>query len=129
MSLTTNTPSAGGWTVVPSAMRGTGDNTLGAVAASAPDDVWAVGNFLPDTANSNPDASLSLANHFDGKTWSAVPTPNAGPNFNTFFGVAAAGGKGTGPDQAVIQHWDGADWSVRARVPWSRRSPMARGGT
>lgn len=120
-SLTTNTPSAGGWSVVRSALRGTGDNSLGAVAASAPDDVWAVGNFLPDTATSNQDATLSLANHFDGKTWSAVPTPNTGANFNTLFGIAAKGGKAWAvgvrlnddfQDRALIEAWDGAHWTI-----------------
>jgi hypothetical protein len=120
-SLTTNTPSAGGWSVVRSALRGTGDNSLGAVAASAPDDVWAVGNFLPDTATSNQDATLSLANHFDGKTWSVVATPNTGADFDTLFGVAAKGGKAWAvgvrlnsdfQDRALIEAWDGAHWTI-----------------
>jgi hypothetical protein len=107
--------------VVPSALAGTNDNSLGAVAASSPDDVWAVGNFLPDTADSNQDATLSLANHFDGTTWSAVPTPNAGPNFDTFFGVAASGGKAWAvgvhldaafEDRALVEAWDGTKWSL-----------------
>ena len=106
---TTLTPGAAGWKVVRSPLLGTSDNSLGAVAASAPDDVWAVGNFLPDTASSNQDATLTLAAHFDGKTWSAVPTPNAGPNFNTLFGVAAAGGQASGgrcpPERQLRGPW------------------------
>jgi len=120
-SLTTNTPNSGGWKVVASALRGTNDNSLGAVAASSPSDVWAVGNFLPDTANSNQDATLSLANHFDGTAWSVVPTPNAGPNFNTLLGVAASGGKAWAvgvrlnsafQDRALVEAWDGTSWSI-----------------
>jgi hypothetical protein len=120
-SLTTTTPSAGGWHVVPSTLLGTNDNSLGAVAASSPSDVWAVGNFLPDTAASNQDATLSLANHFDGKTWSAVPTPNSGPNFDTLFGLAAKGGRAWAvgvsldsafQDRALIEAWDGSRWSI-----------------
>ena len=84
-----DTASSGGWSVVPSPLLGTNDNSLGAVAGSSPSDVWAVGNFLPDTASSNQDATLSLTDHFDGTTWTAVPSPNGGPNFNTLFGVAA----------------------------------------
>jgi len=92
-SFTTSTATSGGWSAVSSPLLGAGDNNLGAIAGSAPNDIWAVGNFLPDTATSNQDATLSLAAHYDGRTWTAVPTPNSGPNFNTFFGVAAAGGK------------------------------------
>jgi hypothetical protein len=121
VSSTTKTPSVGGWTVVSSPMRGTGDNSLGAIAASSPKDIWAVANFLPDTVTSNQDATLTLANHYDGTSWTAVPTPNAGPNFNTFFGVAAKEGKAWAVgvhlnDQyqrrALIEAWDGSKWSV-----------------
>ena len=59
-SFTTSTATSGGWSVVPSPLLGTNDNSLGAVAGSSPSDVWAVGNFLPDTATSNQDATLSL---------------------------------------------------------------------
>ena len=77
-SFTTSTASSGGWSVVPSPLLGTNDNSLGAVAGSSPSDVWAVGNFLPDTASSNQDATLSLTDHFDGTTWTAVPTASTG---------------------------------------------------
>jgi hypothetical protein len=121
VTYTTATPTSGGWTVVKSPLLGTNDNSLGAVAASAPNDVWAVGNFLPDTANSNQDATLSLTNHFDGTKWSPVPVPNAGPNWNTLYGVAASGGRAWAvgvkqnsnfEDRALVDTWDGTKWSV-----------------
>jgi hypothetical protein len=90
VSFTTHTNSTANWTVVPAPLLGTNDNSLGAVAGSGADDIWAVGNFLPDSPSSNQDATLSLAVHFNGTGWSTSPTPNTGPNFNTFFGVAAA---------------------------------------
>jgi hypothetical protein len=90
VTYTSHTESSDGWTVVPAPVVGTNDNSLGAVAAAASNDAWAVGNFLPDTPSSNQDATLSLAMHFDGTHWVSTPTPNAGPNFNTLFGVAAA---------------------------------------
>ncbi len=120
-SSTAKTPSGSGWSVVPSPMRGSNDNTLGALAASGPNDIWAVGNFLPDTPNSNQDATLTLASHWDGTTWSAVPTPNAGPNFNTLYGVATRGGKAWAVGARVndnfevtslVEVWDGGTWSV-----------------
>jgi hypothetical protein len=121
VTYTTLTPRSGGWSVVPSPLLGTNDNSLGAVAASSPNDIWAVGNFLPDTANSNQDATLSLANHFDGTRWSPVPVPNAGPNWNTLYGVAASDGRAWAvgvkqnsqfQDRALVDAWDGTKWSV-----------------
>jgi hypothetical protein len=54
--VTTSTKSAGGWTVQRAGLLGTSDNSVGAVAGSSPTDVWAVGDFLPDTSASNQDA-------------------------------------------------------------------------
>jgi hypothetical protein len=121
VSLTTNTPTSGGWHVVPAPVRGTNDNSLGATAASSPNDLWAVGNFLPDTPESNQDATLNVAAHYDGTAWHSVPTPNVGPNFNSLFGVAASGGRAWAVgvnldsqfrDRALIETWDGSSWSV-----------------
>jgi hypothetical protein len=115
------TPSAGGWTVQTAQRFGSSDNSLGAVAASSADDVWAVGDYLPDAGSANPDATLSFAEHFDGTSWTAVPTPNVGPNFNAFYGVAASQGQawavGTNLDdqydnRALIESWNGSKWSV-----------------
>jgi hypothetical protein len=120
-SVTTETPSGGGWTVQKAELLGTSDNSLGAVGGSSPDDVWAVGDFLPDKANSNQDATLSLAEHFDGTRWSVVPTPNVGPNFNSFYGLAASRGKAWAVgehlnaqyrDRALIEVWNGIKWTV-----------------
>jgi hypothetical protein len=114
VTFTTNTQQSGGWRVVPAPVRGVNDNSLGGVAAGAASDVWAVGNVVPDTSTSNQDATLSLAMHFDGTRWTSTPTPNAGPNFNTLFGAAAAQhrawGVGVNLDQdfrtrALIESW------------------------
>jgi len=118
---TSKTASKNGWTLVESPMRGSGDNSLGSVAGSSPDDLWTVGNFLPDDPNANADATLSLAAHFDGTSWSIAPTPNAGPNFNTLFGVDATGGQAWAVgvrqndnfrDRALVEHWDGRRWQI-----------------
>lgn len=90
VTFTSDTERSAGWSVVPAPVRGTNDNSLGGVAAAAASDVWAVGNFVPVTPTSNQDATLTLAMHFDGTGWASTPTPNAGPNFNTLFGAAAA---------------------------------------
>jgi len=123
VTFTTEHASNSGWTVQPAPRRGTGDNGLGAVSASGPRDIWAVGNYLPDTLSSNPDATLSLAAHYDGSHWTSTPTPNSGPNFNTLFGVAALPGQAWAVGDALdarfhprslIEHWNGKIWKIAA---------------
>ena len=45
---------------------GGNDNSLGAIAGSSPRDIWAFGDYLPDAAGSNQDATLSFAEHYNG---------------------------------------------------------------
>jgi hypothetical protein len=127
VTYTSHTESTGGWSVVPAPVLGTNDNSLGAVAGDAPNDVWAVGNFLPDTPSSNQDATLSLAMHFDGTRWVSTPIPNAGPNFNTLFGVSSAQHRAWAvgvhlnsdfKTRGLVESWDPASaaWQV-VRVP------------
>jgi hypothetical protein len=47
-----------------------------ALAALSPSDVWAVGTQNPEL--SGQPGSLNLAAHWNGKTWTVVPTPNLG---------------------------------------------------
>ncbi len=56
---------------------------LNAVAAVAPDDVWAVGAFIGLGT-----LQQTLIVHFDGTAWSIVPSPNQGSSDNALFGVA-----------------------------------------
>jgi hypothetical protein len=87
-----------------------------AVAAQSATDVWAVGGtawFYP---------SQTLARHWDGKTWTQVPTPTPGGS-GYLNGVAATspanawtvgcicGGPGApGVSIPLIEHWDGRTW-------------------
>jgi len=121
VGFTTDTSSGAGWTVQRAPLLGTNDNSLGAVAAVSSHDVWAVGNFLPDTKSSNQDATLAKAVHFNGMKWVNTPVPDAGPNFNTLFGVAAASdqawGVGVRVNKAYFAHslieaWNGKAWHI-----------------
>jgi len=98
------------FTVVPTpnGHHGTTNNALEAVSASAPSDIWAVGQ---------------TAIHFDGTQWTAYPTPMInGDNTSYLDGVvdvspseAWAGGIvgiATATPNQVIEHWNGAAWSV-----------------
>ena len=86
-------------------------------AAIADSDIWAVGTTNLDTSSDTP-----LAVHFDGMSWSAVPTPTL-KGRNDFDGVAAVASNdvwavgaqdisSTGFAQPLIEHWDGTSWSV-----------------
>jgi len=120
-SMTKSTASAGGWTVQRTALYGTNDNSVGAIAGSSPTDVWAVGDFLPDKTHSNQDATLNFAEHYNGTAWSVVPTPNLGPNFDTFYGLTASHGEAWAvgerlnakyQDRALVEVWNGTKWAV-----------------
>jgi hypothetical protein len=121
VKFTTNTSSGGGWTVQRVPMLGTNDNSFGGVAAVSSSDVWAAGNFLPDTSASNQDATLAMAAHFNGKKWTQTPVPDIGPNYNTLFGVAATRGRawavGVALNKAfkahgLIEAWNGSAWHI-----------------
>jgi hypothetical protein len=108
----------GTWTVVDSPNVGGQDNSLAWVAGAATNDVWAVGQYAPDA---NPNMTLSLAMHYDGTTWSVVPTPNFGSRANALLSVAAvpsrawAVGYYIGSDflsHSLILAWNGHEWDV-----------------
>jgi Phosphoesterase family len=112
---------SGGWTVQPAQTLGTSDNSGGSIAGSAPDDVWMVGDYLPDQADSNQDATLTFAEHWNGKKWTVVRTPNTGPNFNSFYGLTAKDGyawavgehlNAAYEDRTLLEVWNGKKWSI-----------------
>jgi hypothetical protein len=106
------------WSVVASPNVGTQNNELFGVTAVSANDIWAVGFFAP-SANV-PLQTLTL--HWDGSSWSVVPSPNvAGTQNNELFGVAAVSATDvwavgefiTGSSvQTLIEHWNGSSWSV-----------------
>src|SRR5690242_7538537 len=55
-------------------------NTFYAVAARAPGDVWAVGNY------DNGGVRQTLTARYDGTAWTAVPSPNQGTTNNALQG-------------------------------------------
>jgi hypothetical protein len=67
------------WKRVATPNVGEGTNKLNAVLVLAPNNAWAVG-FSTPVAPPKQAATLTLIEHFDGTSWAAVPSPNAGPN-------------------------------------------------
>ncbi|MFZ0799121.1 MAG: hypothetical protein WCA13_11475 [Terriglobales bacterium] len=117
---------ASSWSVVPSP-NPSAQNVLQAVAGVSASDLWAVGYEL-NTSNNQ----FNLAEHWNGTSWTIVPTPSPGVTQcaslwqNNLNGVAAvstndvwvvgficgAGQPGNNPFLTLTEHWDGSQWSV-----------------
>jgi uncharacterized protein (TIGR03118 family) len=89
-----------------------------ATAAISANDIWAVG--FSDQVTAPPVVDTTLAEHFDGKSWSIVPTPSsfhgqlqgvAGAASDDVWavGVNLSSSSSGGP---LVEHWDGTSWSV-----------------
>jgi hypothetical protein len=98
------------WTMVSSPNRGDGDD-LHAIAALAPNDIWAVGDN---------DTSTALVEHWDGSQWHIVPTPSLGTyaRLSSVSALAAnniwaVGFADTSSGyQTLVEHWDGSSWTI-----------------
>ncbi len=106
---------------------GGGANELNAVLAIAPNDVWAVGFSTPD-APPQQSATLTLIEHFDGTSWTVVPSPNVGPHSvnqsNRLLGLTANSAddiwafgsyfasNGSGHQMTLLLHYDGTSWTL-----------------
>ncbi len=86
-----------------------GDFRLTSIAASAPDDAWAVGFAFPF-------GQQSFALHWDGTAWSIVnPSVPDAPSNNSLSDVAARGSEvwavGTAGGAPLLLRWNGAAWT------------------
>ena len=106
---------------VPSPDPQPNDALLGVHALSATD-VWAVGKTWPATV----EVFSPLIEHFDGRTWSVVPTPPLRSGSGLLAGVAAASpgdvwavgsqfsGSADSTAATLAERWDGTAWQVVA---------------
>ena len=109
----------GGWSIVPSANSSPSQfNSLIQVSCVTASDCWAVGAIETGTYD-----ATTLAEHWNGSSWSIVPTPNpSSSTLNVFNGVdcvsrvdcwATGVGNGTSSaDESLIEHWNGSAWSI-----------------
>jgi aldose sugar dehydrogenase len=104
-----------GWRQVPGPDFGPDiDARLIGVEVLGENDVWAVGNLQPTPSG----MEETLILHYNGTSWTRVPSPNVGGTLNFLRGVAgtasddvwAVGYYGT-PSRAHLLHWDGVRWS------------------
>jgi len=107
------------WSIVPTPNAPMDWNRLYGLSATSSNDVWAVGAsqdvaYVP---------LQTLIEHWDGTSWSIVPSPSPGPVVNELRAVAAVSATdawavgfcaGWYRSSTLILHWDGASWS---RVP------------
>ena len=127
----------GRWEIVPTpkpAGSGTQAQLRGVTAVSS-NDVWAFGfSANPSVPNGG---YATLAEHWDGTSWTIVPTPNppvVGPygvslnavaaiSANDIWAVGGSACCGSYGGAALLQHWDGWRWSIVAApattINWS----------
>ncbi len=106
-------------TINPVADNGDFDSLV-AVSALSRTDAWSVG--ITDDFDMPPYGFRTLAEHWDGRTWSQIPMPNSTKTtWDQLNGVAAiasndvwaVGNEGTSPYGSLIEHWDGTTWSLQ----------------
>ena len=108
------------WSIVETPPVGDNEARLTGVTALAPDDVWAVGTAYPDGGGAE-----TLTEHWNGKDWTIVASPNyrALPTLLTavdsvspsdVWAVGFYEIDGTRPMLPVTAHWDGQTWRLVA---------------
>jgi hypothetical protein len=93
---------------------------VGPVSALSPSDVWAVGAGPGVPTGGFSAHPTAVIEHWDGTSWSVVPSPNPNPQGNNGLGAVAAasasdvwatGHQLQGP---FTEHWNGKNWSIVA---------------
>ena len=96
------------WSIVPTAPVPAGDDArLAAVAFSSASDGWAVGT----------DASSTIIEHYNGTSWTRLPSPAGQPSSARLNSVAAVSSSdawtvGYAGKTPLIEHWDGSAWGI-----------------
>jgi hypothetical protein len=112
------------WNVVASptpSIRTTHIGHLASVAATGKNDAWAAGEYVDSISGT----THTLIEHWDGKQWSIVPSPNPGTFSNSMTSITALTCKDIwatgnyratkdGGNKTMIMHWDGKAWNIAA---------------
>jgi hypothetical protein len=103
------------WQIVTSPNYQNANHYLYGIGAIARHDVWAVGRYEPQGGGSR-----TLVLHWNGTSWSIVPSPNAAV-YDGLYAVAAASATdvwavgyyySNSAQRTLIEHWDGTSWSI-----------------
>jgi hypothetical protein len=105
------------WTAYPLPDVGPNGNTLLGVSDLPNGHTWAVGYYVSAEYK-----QTTLIEHYDGSSWSVIPSPDPGGTGNILYGVAAisdsdvwaVGGQqdASGIWHPLAMHWNGSSWSV-----------------
>jgi MYXO-CTERM domain-containing protein len=103
--------------------NGTGDSVLLSTATVSANDVWSVG-FQTNASS----VDRTLAEHWNGTSWTIFPTVNPASSHDDLFGVSAVSSSNvwavgayetnssTNTTATMAQHWNGKSWSKVATV-------------
>jgi hypothetical protein len=114
------------WSIVASPGKGSGAE-LNDVAAIGPNNVWAVGYYIPTGGGH----IRTLIEHWNGNKWVIVTSPNPLSNKDNFLkgvdavsgsDIWAVGSNGRPGNKTLILHWNGTKWVA---VPGA---PLGNGG-
>ncbi len=113
--------SCGTWRIVNSPNPSPGGNGLQAVASLSPTNVWTIG-FQVIGASKGSVVAQTLVEHYNGSSWSVIPSPNVGTGNNTLKAIAAVSANNiwavgsddasNGGQQTLILHYNGSKWNV-----------------
>jgi hypothetical protein len=118
LALLNSTPASasGGWSITPTPNpAGAPASTLSAIACRTVLSCIAVGTYYTST-----NQALSLAERWDGSSWTILPTPNPAGAQAPLLGVAcpaandciAVGAQVKTTVRALIEHWNGKVWRI-----------------
>jgi hypothetical protein len=107
-----------GWVVWPAPIRYSDNDHLYALTSTSANDVWAVGDYFdPFIGSVQP-----LLEHWNGVSWEQVPGPLVAStgslravkalSSNDLWAAGSRVESGTGRNLILIEHWDGANWSI-----------------
>jgi hypothetical protein len=103
------------WSEVPSPPLADGFRDLTSVTAIASDDVWVAGSQSRVGSHTK-----TLVEHWDGKQWRVIPTPNVPGADNHLSGIDAGsvgdiwavGEEESNKILPLTEHWDGTQWTI-----------------
>ena len=110
------------WTPVPLATppAGPGSMAFEGIDVVSAEDAWVVGSYFSQEGDEL-QGQLTLIQHWDGKKWSIVPSPNIVPELrsprNELMAVTTLSANdvwavGHANGQTLTLHWDGTQWKI-----------------
>lgn len=96
------------WAIVASPNASTSNNVLYAVTPVSSTDIWATGYYQINGGNPK-----TLAEHWDGTTWTVVSTPTGGSFLFGATGISSNDVWGVGVGTGTLtEQWNGSAWAV-----------------